>query len=105
MNNPFFSEWDTPYGIPDFQKIKPEHYLPAMKEGMKLQKAEINEIVKSKEAPTFENTIVAYERSGAMLDRVTMVFFNLMESNNSDELEAIANEAMPLLTALYWLIM
>ncbi|MBQ9473067.1 MAG: M3 family metallopeptidase [Bacteroidales bacterium] len=99
MNNPFFSEWDTPYGIPDFQKIKPEHYLPAMKEGMKLQKAEINEIVKSKEAPTFENTIVAYERSGAMLDRVTMVFFNLMESNNSDELEAIANEAMPLLTA------
>ena len=99
MNNPFFSEWDTPYGIPDFQKIKPEHYLPAMKEGMKLQKAEINEIVKSKEAPTFENTIVAYERSGAMLDMVTMVFFNLMESNNSDELEAIANEAMPLLTA------
>lgn len=99
MDNPFFSEWNTPYGIPDFAKIKLEHYLPAFETGMEQQKAEIDAIVNNAEAPTFANTIEALERSGAMLSRVESVFFNLNECENSEEMDAIADEVMPKLTA------
>ena len=99
MENPFFSEWGTPYGIPDFQKIKTEHYMTAFEEGMKRQKAEIDAIVNNPEAPTFENTVEAYEYSGQLLNEVAGVFFNLSECENSDEMEAIANEVTPLLSA------
>ena len=99
MDNPFFSEWNTPYGIPDFAKIKLEHYMPAFEEGMRQQKAEIDAIVNNAEAPTFANTIEALERSGAMLSRVEGVFFNLNECENSEEMDAIADEVMPRLTA------
>jgi len=99
MNNPFFGEWNTPYGIPDFEKIKPEHYMPAFEEGMKQQKAEIAAIVNNAEAPTFENTVEAMENSGALLNEVSGVFFNLAESNNSKEMEEIAEKVSPLLSA------
>ncbi len=99
MENPFFSEWNTPYNIPDFEKIKPEHYMPAFEEGMKRQKAEINAIVNSKEAPTFENTIEALEYSGALLNEVSAVFFNIMESNSSPEIDSIAEKVMPMMSA------
>ena len=66
-DNPFLSEWGTPYHIPDFSKIKTEHYMPAFEEGMRQQKAEIDAIVNNAEAPTFENTILAYEYSGQLL--------------------------------------
>ncbi|MBR3434312.1 MAG: M3 family metallopeptidase [Bacteroidales bacterium] len=99
MDNPFFSEWGTPYEIPDFGKIKTEHYMPAFKEGMKQQMKEIDDIVNNSEAPTFENTIEAYEYSGSLLDKVAGVFFNLSECENSDEMEAIAEEVTPLLSA------
>ena len=99
MDNPFFSEWGTPYEIPDFGRIKTDHYMPAFKEGMKQQMKEIDDIVNNSEAPTFENTIEAYEYSGSLLDKVAGVFFNLSECENSDEMEAIAEEVTPLLSA------
>lgn len=99
MENPFFSEWNTPYEIPDFSRIKTEHYLPAFEEGMRRQKAEIDSIVNNPEAPTFENTVLAYEYSGQLLQDVSGVFFNLSECENSPEMEAIAEEVTPMLSA------
>ena len=98
MDNPFFSQWDTPYEIPDFGRIKTEHYMPAFREGMARQMAEIDDIVNNPEAPTFENTVLAYEYSGQLLQEVSSVFFNLSECENSDEMEAIAEEVTPLLS-------
>ena len=99
MDNPFFAKWDTPYEIPDFGRIKAEHYMPAFREGMARQKAEIDAITTNPEDPTFENTVLAYEYSGQMLQEVSSVFFNLSECENNDEMEAIAEEVTPLLSA------
>ena len=99
MDNPFFAQWGTPYEIPDFGKIKTEHYMPAFEEGMKQQMAEIDAIVNNPDAPTFENTVEAYEYSGELLNNVASVFFNLSECENSDEMEAIAEEITPKLSA------
>ena len=98
MENPFFSAWNTPYEIPDFSRIKTEHYMPAFREGMKQQQAEIDAIVNNPEAPTFENTILAFEYSGQLLNEVSAVFFNLSECENSPEMEAIEEEVTPLLS-------
>ena len=102
MDNPFIkaaeSGWGTPYEIPDFAQIKTEHYMPAFEEGMKQQMEEIDAIVNNSEAPTFENTIEAYEYSGELLNMVSGVFFNLSECENNDEMEAIAEEVTPLLS-------
>jgi len=99
MDNPFFSVWNTPYEIPDFSRIQPEHYMPAFEEGMRQQKAAIDAIVNNSEAPTFANTIEAYEYSGELLTEVASVFFNLSECENSPEMEAIAEEVTPKLSA------
>lgn len=99
MDNPFFSAWGTPYEIPDFSRIKPDHYMPAFEEGMRRQKAEIDAIVNNTEAPTFENTILAYEYSGRLLQEVSAVFFNLSSCNTSDEMDAIEEAVTPLLSA------
>ena len=99
MDNPFFSEWNTPYEIPDFSRIKTEHYMPAFVEGMERQKAEIDAIVNNPEEPTFENTILAYEYSGQLLNEVSAVFFNLTSCENSPEMEAIEEEVTPMLSA------
>ena len=99
VDNPFMKEWDTPYGVPPFDEIKTEHYLPAMEEGMKQQAEAIDAIVNNTEEPTFENTILALENSGELLNKVTAVFFNLAECMNSPEMEKIAEEAMPKLSA------
>ena len=96
--NPFFQEWDTPYGTAPFSQIKTEHYLPAFKEGIKQEKADIQAIIDCKEAPTFENTVAAYDRAGELLARVTGVFFNLAESDSTPEMQAIEEEVMPMLT-------
>ena len=72
--NPFFEKYTTPYGTVPFDKIKNEHYEPAIREGISRQAAEIDAIVNNPEAPTFANTILAYEKSGELLDRVTTVF-------------------------------
>ena len=65
--NPFFEEWTTPYGVPPFDRIRPEHFLPAFERGMSLHNAEIDAIVDTSDEPTFENTIAAYDASGRML--------------------------------------
>ena len=96
--NPFMQEWNTPHGVPPFDKIKTEHYVPAFEEGMKQQNEEIKAIVDCKEAPTFENTILALGNSGELLNKVTGVFFNLTECMNSPEMEKIAEEMMPKLS-------
>ena len=97
--NPFFEEWDTPYGIPPFEKIRVADYLPALKEGMKQQNAEVEAIVSNPEAATFENTVAALDRSGALLGKVSGVLFNLHETDRSDALDAVVEEALPLLSA------
>ena len=91
-DNPFLTEWNTPYGVPPFDQIKTEHYLPAFEEAMRQQKAEIDSIVSNTEEATFENTIEALEYSGALLDKVAAVFFNLSECENNEEMEAIAEK-------------
>lgn len=98
-SNVFLQEWDTPYGIPPFDKIKIADYMPAIKAGIEQQNAEIQAIIDNSEAPTFENTVAAYDRSGAILEKVSNVLFNVSESDYSPELNAIVEEATPLISA------
>ncbi len=98
--NPFFTEWNTPYGIPPFDKIKTEHYIPAVKEGIEQQKKELAAIIENAEAPTFKNTIEAYELSGNLLAKVTGVLFNIAETDADSTLNKVEEEANQLLTAL-----
>lgn len=97
--NPFLTTWETPQGVPPFNLIKNEHYMPAFEEGMKQQNEKIEAIISNTEAPSFENTIVAMDFSGELLKKVASVFFNLNECNTSDELQAIAMEVAPKLSA------
>jgi peptidyl-dipeptidase Dcp len=94
--NPFFSEYDTPFGVPPFEKIQEEHYMPAFEEGIRQGEAEIRAIVDNPEAPTFENTIEALERSGELLSKAQYVFYNLLGANTNDTMQEIAKEASPL---------
>ena len=96
--NPFLQEWDTPYGIPPFEKITLEDYIPAVKAGIEQQEEELEAILNNPEAPSFKNTIDAYEQSGEILDKVTGVLYNLQETDGGDEMEKIAEEATELLT-------
>ena len=96
--NPFLSEWETPYGIPDFGKIEEKHYIPAIEEGIRQQEAEIAAIIANTEAPTFENVVEAYEKSGAVLGRVTSVLFNVSESDATESLQKIVEQALPLIS-------
>ncbi len=96
--NPFFGEWDTPYGIPPFEKIHEKDYIHAVKFGIHQQAAEVDAIIARDAEPTFENTIAAYEYSGQLLDRVTGVLFNLSESDASPSLQKIVGKVIPLLT-------
>jgi len=97
-DNPFFQEWDTPYGIPPFGEIKTEHYIPAFEEAMKRQNEAVKEIVENKDAANFENTIVALEFSGMMLTDVALVFYNMLSSNTSEELQELAQDISPMLS-------
>jgi len=94
-DNPFFGEYDTPFGVPAFDKIKPEHFEPAFEEGMKRHQAEITAITKQTAAPTFANTIEAMEASGELLSRVSTVFFNLNSANTSEAIQKIAQTIAP----------
>ena len=96
--NPFLSEWETPYGIPDFGKIEEKHYIPAIEEGIRQQEAEIAAIIANTDAPTFENVVEAYEKSGAVLGRVTSVLFNVSESDATESLQKIVEQALPLIS-------
>ena len=96
--NPFFSEYTTPHQTAPFDKIRIEHYEPAVLEGIKQHQAEVDAIVNNPEAPTFENTVVALEYAGDMLNRVLSVFFNLNSAETSDEMQALAQKLSPILT-------
>ena len=96
--NPFLAEWDTPYGIPDFDSVKEKHYIPAVKMGIRQQQGEIDAIIANADAPTFENVVEAYENSGAILARVTGVLFNLSETDSDESLQKIVEKVLPMLS-------
>ena len=96
--NPLMQKSPLPFGAPDFSKIKSEHYLPAIQMGIEEQRAEIKQIVANKKKPTFQNTILAFEKSGELLDRVKNIFFCITEANKTPEIEAAEKAAIPLLT-------
>ncbi|MCQ2111771.1 MAG: M3 family metallopeptidase [Bacteroidaceae bacterium] len=97
--NPFLTEWDTPYGIPPFDDIQVEDYIPAIKAGIEQQEKEILAITSNQEAPTFENTIVPLELSGEILSKVSGVLYNITETDRTDELDSVMEEAIPLMSA------
>ena len=98
MENPFLTESSAPFGAPQFDKIRNEHYLPAFEAGIAEAKAEIDAIVANQEEPTFENTIEAMEYAGETLNGVASIFYNLMEANTNDEMQQIAEQLSPMLT-------
>ena len=98
MENPLLTESPLPYGAPQFDKIKTEHYMPAFKEGIARAKAEIDAIVANPDEPDFANTIEALEFSGETLNNVSSIFYNLLEADATPELQAIAEEISPMMT-------
>ena len=96
--NPFLQPYDTPHGTVPFDKIKNEHFEPAIREGIKQHDAEIEAIINNPATPNFVNTIEAYEKSGDLLSRTSTVFGNLMSAETNDELQALAKVLMPLMS-------
>lgn len=100
INNPFSTEYTTPFQTPPFDKIKNEHYLPAFYEGIKIKRAEIDAVINNPDKPTFDNTIAAIEKSGELLKKVSRVFSNISGSNGDDETQKIAETITPELSKL-----
>src|SRR5512137_1525358 len=98
--NPFFEEWTTPFGMPPFDRIKPEHFKPAFEAGIADRKKEVEAIATNPAAPTFANTVEALENSGLALAKVNDVFFTLTGAETNDALQAINKEVAPKLSAL-----
>jgi len=101
MENPFFTEYETNFKIPPFSQINEDHFMPAFIKGMELHNEEINDIIENKEKPSFENIIVAMERSGSLLSRVSAVFFNLSGSTTNPKIQEIEKEISPKLSSHY----
>ena len=99
QTNPFFNPSPLPYQAPPFDHVKDSDYQPALEEGMKRQIAEIEMIANNPDPPTFENTIVAMERTGDLLTRTAKVFFNLAQSNTNDTLQKVESDESPKLAA------
>ena len=99
FSNPLLEEFKTPFGLPPFDKIKTKDYLPAVKEAIKLHKKEVDAIVKSKDAPTFANVVEAMDRSGELLTQVLTIFYNLNSSVTNEEMQKIAEQISPLVSA------
>ena len=97
--NPFNEPSTLAFHAPDFGKIKNEHYKPAFEAGIEQQRAELKAIVDNEEKPTFQNTILPYEDSGALLSRVSNVFFAISSADGTDEIKAIEADVIPMLTA------
>ena len=97
-SNPLLQDWKTPYQTPPFSQIRNEHYAPAVKKAIKTAESNIQKIIKQKDAPTFENTIVALQTASELLDRVTSVMFNINECNTDPELQSIVMKLTPELT-------
>jgi peptidyl-dipeptidase Dcp len=99
-DNPLLQESTLPYGAPDFSKIQEKDYLPALEEAIKQKRDEINQIVENKDSATFENTILAYEQSGKLLDRVGRIFFALVEADKTPVIGETEKKVMPMITEL-----
>ena len=99
-SNPLLAEWDTPFATPPFDAIKLSDYKPAFETAIAVSRAEVDAIVNNPAKPTFANTIVALERHGALLDRISGIFYNLLEADSSDEMQQIALDVQPALTEL-----
>src|SRR6476659_3688699 len=93
--NPLLEPWTTPFEMPPFDKVKTEHFLPAIDKGFAENLEEIAAIANNREAPTFANTIDALEGAGRLLDRVSAVFFNLSATDTTPEIQAIEREVSP----------
>ena len=98
MNNPLLTKSTLPYGAPQFDEIETQHYIPAFKQAIEEGKAEIDAIVNNPDAPSFENTIEALEYAGETLNRISHIFYNLLEANTNEEMQNIAEEISPLTT-------
>ena len=98
MENPLLTESTAPFGAPQFDKIKNEHYLPAFEQGIAEAKAEIDAIVANEAEPTFENTIEAMEYAGKTLNKVSSIFYAIMEANTNETMQEIAEQISPMLT-------
>lgn len=97
--NPFFTEWTDSYGIPPFDKIQTDDFIPAIEEGIKQQQSEIDEIIANKDKPTFANTIEQFEQSGKILSKVSGVIFNITETDKTDALDSVLEIAIPKISA------
>ena len=98
MNNPLLTKSTSPYGAPQFDKIENQHYIPAFKQAIEEAKAEVDAIINNVDIPTFKNTIEALEYAGSTLNKVSHIFYNLLEANTNDEMQNIAEEITPLTT-------
>ena len=98
MENPLLTESTLPYGAPQFDKIRNDHYIPAFEEGIRQAKAEIDAITANQAEPDFQNTIEALEYSGRTLDRVSGIFYNLNEADTNPEMQEIAEKVAPMMT-------
>lgn len=96
--NPFFTKFNTPFEVPPFEKIMAKHYVPAFEKGMTEGRADIEKIVKSRKAPTFENTIIALDNSGELMNKVSSVFFSQASANTNDSLQKIEMEMSPVIS-------
>ncbi len=101
VNNPLTEEWNTPYGIPPFDQIRDEHYAPALKYAMAQHLAEIDAIVANNDEPTFDNVMLAYDRSGELLSRISLTFEMICAAEKNDNLTEVEEDMMPLLAAHY----
>ncbi len=101
MKNPLLEEFNTPYGVPPFNDIKPSDYLPAIKQAIQQHNAEINKIINNKENPTFKNTIEALDYSGELLDRIMSILENLTSAETNDSLQKVEKEVSPIITEHY----
>lgn len=97
--NPFFSDYETPFGVPPFHLIENSHFIPAFEEGVRQQEAEIAAIINNPALPDFDNTVAALDYSGELLNRVASVFYNYNSSNTSDEIQALAQEVAPMMSS------
>lgn len=96
--NPFLTDWNTPYGIPPFQEIQVDNYIPAIQAGIEQQKKEIEDIVNNQDAPTFDNTILPLELSGEILRKVSGVLYNVSETDRTPALDSVMELAIPMMT-------
>ena len=97
--NPFFTQWDTPFGVPPFELIENEHYMPAIDSAIAIARADIKAVTSVAEAPTFANTIAAYDRGGQLMNRVAAVFYSQTSASINDTLEALEMELAPKVSA------